>query len=164
MNVIDPKIETMAEAGTEQDTWVPTSCALCYGSCSILAHRVDGTIIKLEGNPASAVGKGRMCGKGVSGLMTHYDPHRLTHPLRRTNLEKGIGVDPGWKQISWEEALAEITENLVRIRADDPRKSCSSGPPRCRPRAYLSNHSPPVTARTTIPPPAAACIAATARI
>jgi molybdopterin-containing oxidoreductase family molybdopterin binding subunit len=122
MNVIDPKIETAAESGSKDDTWVPTSCSLCYGSCSILAHRVDGTVIKLEGNPASAVGKGRMCGKGVSGLMTHYDPHRLKVPLRRTNPEKGMGVDPKWKEITWEEALAEITENLVRIRADDPRK------------------------------------------
>jgi molybdopterin-containing oxidoreductase family molybdopterin binding subunit len=33
------------------DAWIATSCALCYGSCSILAHRVDGVVIKVEGNP-----------------------------------------------------------------------------------------------------------------
>ncbi len=104
------------------DAWVPTSCALCYGSCSILAHRVDDVVVKIEGNPESVVGKGRLCGKGVAGLMTHYDPNRLTVPLRRTNPKKGLNEDPGWKEISWEEALSECADVLRRLRADDPRK------------------------------------------
>ncbi|MCC4114944.1 molybdopterin-dependent oxidoreductase [Aromatoleum toluclasticum] len=107
---------------TDDDAWIPSSCALCYGSCSILAHRVDGVVVKIEGNPESAVGKGRLCGKGVSGLMTHYDPHRLKKPLRRTNPRKGLHEDPGWKEISWEEALDEIAAVLRRLRAEDPRK------------------------------------------
>ena len=118
MNYIDSDQKTLAA----DDAWVPTSCALCYGSCSILAHRVDGVVVKIEGNPDSAVGKGRLCGKGVSGLMTHYDPNRIRKPLRRTNPKKGIGVDPGWKEISWDEALDEIAGWLRKIRADDPRK------------------------------------------
>ncbi len=120
MDVISPDLEN--EAGEKDDSWLPSSCALCYGSCSILAHRVDGVVVKIEGNPASAVGKGRLCGKGVSGLMTHYDPNRVRFPLRRSNPEKGIGVDPGWEEISWDEALDEIALHLKRVRADDPRK------------------------------------------
>jgi molybdopterin-containing oxidoreductase family molybdopterin binding subunit len=126
MNIVDANRDTQpgpsAETSPRDDVWVPSSCSLCYGSCSILAHRVDGVITKIEGNPASVVGLGRLCGKGVSGIMTHYDPHRLKVPLRRTNPEKGIGVDPGWKQISWDEALDEVTAELKRIHADDPRK------------------------------------------
>jgi molybdopterin-containing oxidoreductase family molybdopterin binding subunit len=106
----------------QDDAWVPSSCSLCYGTCSILAHRVDGVVVKIEGNPDSAVGKGRLCGKGVSGIMTHYDPHRLRYPMRRTNPRKGLNEDPGWKRISWEEALSEISEVLRNVRADDPRK------------------------------------------
>ena len=104
------------------DVWIPTSCALCYSTCSILAHRVDGVVQKIEGNPDSGVGKGRLCGKGVSGLMTHYDPNRLKRPLRRTNPKKGLNENPGWKEISWDEALEEIANWLCRIRAEDPRK------------------------------------------
>jgi len=26
------------------DAWVASACALCYGTCSILAHRVDGVL------------------------------------------------------------------------------------------------------------------------
>ncbi|MBT3550418.1 MAG: molybdopterin-dependent oxidoreductase [Rhodospirillaceae bacterium] len=125
MNIIDPKFGTLEaeeKAPHEDNTWVSSSCALCYGSCSIKAHRVDGVIVKIEGNPDSVVGKGRLCGKGVSGIMSHYDPNRVTKPLRRTNPEKGIGVDPKWKEVSWDEALDEIAAELVRIRAEDPRK------------------------------------------
>ncbi|MDE2166995.1 MAG: molybdopterin-dependent oxidoreductase [Alphaproteobacteria bacterium] len=115
-------IESDVTRATADDTWLKSSCSLCYGTCSILAHRVDGVVIKVEGNPDSAVGKGRLCGKGVGGLMTHYDPHRLRVPLHRTNPRKGFNEDPGWKQISWDEALDEIAAHLRRIRAEDPRK------------------------------------------
>lgn len=117
MNTATPEFAIAAD-----DAWVPSSCSLCYGSCSILAHRVDGVVVKIEGNPESAVGKGKLCGKGVSGIMTHYDPNRLTKPLRRTNPKKGLGEDPGWKEISWDEALDEIAEVLRKVRQDDPRK------------------------------------------
>lgn len=104
------------------DVWIPSSCSLCYGTCSILAHRVDGVVVKIEGNPESAVGKGRLCGKGVSGIMSHYDPNRLMRPLRRTNPQKGLNEDPKWKEISWDEALDEISAVLKKVRAEDPRK------------------------------------------
>ena len=116
--MFNPAVQT----NTVDDVWVPSTCSLCYGTCSILAHRVNGVVVKIEGNPESAVGKGRLCGKGVSGLMTHYDPYRVRAPLRRTNPVKGLGVDPGWREISWDEALDEVAERLRRLRADDPRK------------------------------------------
>ena len=109
-------------ARAPDDAWIPSSCALCYGNCSILAHRVEGVVVKLEGNPESEVGKGRLCGKGISGIMSHYDPNRLTKPLRRTNPKKGLNEDPEWKEISWDEALDEIATVLKRVRAEDPRK------------------------------------------
>ena len=119
MNVFSPQ---QFKPAVSEDVWVPSACALCYGTCSILAHRIDGTVIKIEGNPDSAVGKGRLCGKGVSGIMTHYDPNRLRYPIRRTNPKKGLHEDPGWKRISWTEAMDEIADVLRKVHADDPRK------------------------------------------
>ncbi|MDP6646173.1 MAG: molybdopterin-dependent oxidoreductase [Rhodospirillales bacterium] len=119
----DVKAEKSAEgASGKDDVWIPSTCNLCYATCSMLAHRVDGVVVKIEGNPESTVGKGRLCGKGISGIMTHYDPNRVRTPLRRTNPEKGIDVDPKWEEISWDEALGEIAQRLKRIRDDDPRK------------------------------------------
>ena len=109
----------MAEA---TDQWISSACGLCYGSCSIRAHRVNGVLVKIEGNAASAIGRGRLCGKGVSGIMTLYDPNRVTVPLRRTNPVKGFGVDPGWQEISWDVAIDEIVDRLRKARESDPRK------------------------------------------
>jgi anaerobic selenocysteine-containing dehydrogenase len=107
---------------TLTDRWIPSACGLCYGTCSILGHQQDGVLVKIEGNPRSAIGRGRLCGKGVSGIMTLYDPNRVNVPLRRTNPAKGKGVDPRWKEITWEEALDEITDRLRKVHEDDPRK------------------------------------------
>src|SRR3990172_13039560 len=54
--------------------------------------------------------------------MTLYDPNRVKAPLKRTNPEKGLGVDPGWVEIGWEEALDTIAQRLKKVRDEDPRK------------------------------------------
>jgi anaerobic selenocysteine-containing dehydrogenase len=106
-----------------EDVWIPTQCHRCQAQCGILAHRVNGVIVKLEGNPNSTAGsKGGLCSKGLAGLQLLYDPNRLKVPLRRTNPEKGIGVDPKWKEISWDEALDEIAARLKKVREEDPTK------------------------------------------
>ncbi|MBI4967231.1 MAG: molybdopterin-dependent oxidoreductase [Rhodospirillales bacterium] len=117
MNV-QSKIPTTAK----EDKWIPSVCNICYGGCSMQAHRVDGTVIKIEGNPKSPIGGGKLCAKGLSGMMILYDPHRVNTPLRRTNPKKGMGVDPGWKPISWDEAMAEILPKLKKLHQEDPRQ------------------------------------------
>lgn len=105
-----------------EDVWIPSACTICYGGCSMKAHRVNGTIIKIEGNPESPNGFGHLCAKGISGIMILYDPHRVNVPLRRTNPNKGMGIDPGWQPISWDEAMDEIVAKLEKVRAEDPRQ------------------------------------------
>ena len=105
------------------DVWIPTQCGRCFSNCSILVHRVNGVAVRIEGNPDSWMGsQGGLCGKGAAGLQALYDPNRLNVPLRRTNPEKGLYIDPKWKEISWDEALDEMTTKLKRIIDDDPRK------------------------------------------
>ncbi|MDP2268361.1 MAG: molybdopterin-binding protein, partial [Deltaproteobacteria bacterium] len=89
----------------KDDTWIHSSCSMCLGDCGILIHRVDGVVVDLKGDPDCPVNRGKLCPKGFSGMMTLYDPSRLKTPLKRTNPEKGIGIDPGWAPISWDEAF-----------------------------------------------------------
>ena len=103
------------------DFWVPTSCDMCYNACSVRAHVVDGTVIKIEGIPEAPPNYGKVCAKGNAGLMNLYNPSRITRPLLRTNPKKGFDEDPGWKEISFEEAMDLITEMLKEVRAKDPR-------------------------------------------
>ncbi len=107
---------------THDDVWIPSVCGMTYSSCAIKVHRVNGVVVKIEGNPDSPQSQGRLCPKGVSGLMLLHDPNRLNVPLKRTNPQNGIGVDPKWQEITWEEAMDTIVEKLKKIRADDPRK------------------------------------------
>ena len=107
-----------------EDVWVNTTCGTCYCGCGIRVRRINGVPVKIEGMPGSTMGGegSGMCGKGAASLMYYHDPNRIKRPLRRTNPEKGIGVDPKWKEISWDEALDEIAERMKKILADDPNK------------------------------------------
>ena len=111
----------------QEDLWIPTTCGVCYSVCALKVHRVNGTVVKIEGNPDSSTNRGRLCPRGVSGIMTLYNPHRVNVPLKRTNPQKGLNVDPEWVEISWEEALETIAARLAKIRREDPRKLLLTG-------------------------------------
>ena len=118
-------------AGTKQkiweDVWIPTQCARCYNDCAIKVRRVNGVAVEVQGEPDSTHGSmGGVCAKSVAGLQVIYDPNRLTVPLKRTNPEKGIGVDPKWKEITWEEAYNEIVPRLKKALEGGPKKVAGS--------------------------------------
>ena len=95
---------------------------MCGNGCGTLIHRVDGVVVKIEGNPDNPHNFGKICAKGHAAIMALYDPHRPRHCLRRTNSKKGPGEDPGWQKIGWDEAMEEVVARLRKIKADDPRK------------------------------------------
>lgn len=99
-----------------------STCYMCYNACGIIAHTQGNKVLKIEGDPDNPQNYGEMCLKGRSGLYGLDNPHRITTPLRRTNPEKGIGVDPRWEPMSWDEALTIVAARMKAIREDDPRK------------------------------------------
>jgi molybdopterin-containing oxidoreductase family molybdopterin binding subunit len=103
------------------ERWVTTVCDRCYVGCGIKAHVVDEVVVGLEGDPDNPLNRGKMCAKGKAGIMAHYNPRRVKTPLKRTNPQKGIGVDPKWQEISYEEAIDTIADRLSRIK-DEPWK------------------------------------------
>ncbi|MBI4317583.1 MAG: molybdopterin-dependent oxidoreductase [Chloroflexi bacterium] len=126
---------TTAAGGAEaqaavQDEWIASCCNMCGGTTGILCHVVDGKLVKIEPNPMNPVGVtnvsadfwrkrspgAAMCPKGNAGPMALYDPDRVKRPLRRTNPVKGKGIDPRWREISWDEALDEIAGRLRALR------------------------------------------------
>lgn len=107
--------------------WIPTSCNMCFSACSILAHVVDGVVVELKGNPDSPIGGGRICGKGAAGIMQLYDANRITKPLKRTNPEKGVGIDPGWEEITWDEAYAEFARVINETQSSGAGKIVNTG-------------------------------------
>ncbi len=119
----EPKTDRpVASTAGEEDVWIPSACGMCYSSCGIKVHRVNGVVVKIEGNPDYPHNWGRLCAKGNAAIMSLYDPNRVKTPLKRTNPEKGIGVDPKWVEIGWEEALDVVADRLKKVRQDDPNK------------------------------------------
>ncbi|MBI2953770.1 MAG: molybdopterin-dependent oxidoreductase [Chloroflexi bacterium] len=103
------------------ERWVTSVCDRCYIGCGIKVHVVDEVAVGIEGDPDNPLNRGRMCAKGKAGLMSHYSPYRIKTPLKRTNPEKGFGVDPKWQEISWDEAIGTLVERL-RPLLDEPDK------------------------------------------
>jgi anaerobic selenocysteine-containing dehydrogenase len=95
-------------------TLVPTICFNCESACGLLAYVDKDTyeIRKFEGNPAHPGSRGRNCAKGPSTHNQIYDPERILHPLKRVG-ERGEGK---WKQITWDQALTEISEKMRASR------------------------------------------------
>jgi thiosulfate reductase/polysulfide reductase chain A len=89
------------------------ACGICDSVCGTMVYVKDGRIKWIEGNPADNLGgHGNICVKGASAMRHVYDPDRLKWPLKRTNPKKGKDEDPGWVQISWEEAFDTIAKKF----------------------------------------------------
>ncbi len=89
----------------KDDAWISTSCGQCYCMCGIKCRVQNGVVTEIEGNPDAPTGQGSICVKGLASPALLYDPYRVNYPLKRTNPEKGLGVDAKWERISWDEAL-----------------------------------------------------------
>lgn len=92
---------------------VRTVCGGCMCECGVLVH-VDenGKAVRLEGDPQHPLNEGYMCPKGLSFLQLAYHPDRLRYPLKRIG-KKGEGE---WERVTWDKALSEISEEILRIR------------------------------------------------
>ncbi len=84
-----------------------STCAQCDAGCSVSGRVREGRVLKLEGNTASAINRGKMCGLGQAGVQAHYNPDRVREPLL-----KG-------KAISWEEALGLIDGKLKAVKGEE---------------------------------------------
>jgi anaerobic selenocysteine-containing dehydrogenase len=102
---------------------VKSACSICPNFCGIEATVVGGIVRTIYPDVARAEFYNHgICPKGASGMFNTYDPYRLKKPLKRTNPKKGPKEDPGWVEISWDEAFSTVAAKLAKIKAEDPRK------------------------------------------
>lgn len=79
-----------------------STCLQCPATCGVRGRVREGRVLKLEGNPKSALNNGKLCQMGQAGLQAHYNPDRLTKPL--------IRKDGALVEATWEDALALVEE------------------------------------------------------
>jgi anaerobic selenocysteine-containing dehydrogenase len=87
-----------------------TFCRICEPLCGMVATVEDGRLVKLRPDRDHPVSKGFACPKGIAFAEVHNDPDRVLHPLRRTPAGD-------FEQVSWDEAMADITGRLRRVIA-----------------------------------------------
>lgn len=98
-------------------------CGMCKsGQCGTIVTVTDGVVTNVEGNPDYPRNFGALCNRGNSQMPHTYNPYRIKTPMKRTNPEKGLDVDPGWVEISWDEALDTVAQKFKEVRDNDPRE------------------------------------------
>jgi molybdopterin-containing oxidoreductase family molybdopterin binding subunit len=119
----------IAKGSIKEDKWLRTICTGCYAHCAVRVRRIDGVVVKVEGDPDSVKGaQGGVCAKASYMIQMLYHPRRFKYPMRRSNPNKGIGTDPKWKRISWEEALEEVTARIKKLKdANEPWRMVTIG-------------------------------------
>ncbi|MEG0217219.1 MAG: molybdopterin-dependent oxidoreductase [Raoultibacter sp.] len=112
-----------ADQSAKGEKWVKTFCGTCiFTNCSMEVKVVNGVAVEIRGNIDHPANKGTMCPRGAAQLMNLYDPYRCKVPVKRTNPEKGLDIDPQWQEISMEEAKETIFTKMEECYAKDPRR------------------------------------------
>ncbi|MFK7919698.1 MAG: molybdopterin-dependent oxidoreductase [Ilumatobacter sp.] len=83
------------------------TCPLCEACCGLEITTKGDQVLRIRGDMNDPNSKGFICPKGSSLKQLHEDPDRLTSPRIRTAT--------GWKDVTWDEAFAEIERRLAPI-------------------------------------------------
>ena len=115
--------------------WKPSICPMCAGGCGMNVRVMDADVEttrngqagvvampvakKLEGNPKDPISRGGLCARGQASIQVTYHPDRLTHPMKRTGT-RGSGE---FKEVGWDEAIAELSGQLDALAAAKSQQS-----------------------------------------
>ncbi|OIS92859.1 molybdopterin oxidoreductase [Brucella cytisi] len=94
---------------------IPGYCTLCRSRCGSMTVIERKRLVGVEPFGEHPTG-GALCAKGRAAPELVYSPRRLKKPLRRT-APKGAR-NPGWTEISWDEALTTVAERLDIVRKE----------------------------------------------
>ena len=117
------KTESKNGSGTEPGKWIPSTCQGCTQWCPVEFFVQNGRAVKVRGNQLSKANNGYCCPRGHLMLQQLYDPDRIKVPMKRTNPQKGRGIDPKFVPITWDEALDTIADKMMELRKNnEPHK------------------------------------------
>lgn len=86
----------------------------CCQQCFLNFHVREGKVARTSMRPFIDERYNRICMKGYAMPEKIYSPHRIKYPMRRVG-ERGAGE---WEQVSWEEAIAAITDKWKQLREE----------------------------------------------
>ncbi|MHA7876834.1 formate dehydrogenase subunit alpha [Roseivivax sp.] len=89
---------------------VKSVCTHCSVGCTVIAEVRDGVWTGQEPGWDSPFNLGAHCAKGASVREHTHGERRLKYPMKK--------VDGEWTRISWEQAINEIGDEMLRIREE----------------------------------------------
>jgi anaerobic selenocysteine-containing dehydrogenase len=109
--------------GDTPGAWLPSTCQGCTAWCPVEFFVQEERVVKVQGNRLSKANGGHVCPRGHLMVQQMYDPDRVKVPMKRTNPQKGRGIDPKFVPITWDEALNSIADKMMELRkANEPEK------------------------------------------
>jgi anaerobic selenocysteine-containing dehydrogenase len=81
--------------------WHKTGCVLCAQNCGLEVLVENNRMVKVRPNKDNPRSERYVCRKGLNVIYHQYPKDQLTEPLKR--------VGDGFKPISWDQALDEIS-------------------------------------------------------
>ncbi len=99
-----------ASTGSDKVTIVKTVCTHCSVGCTVMAEVTNGVWIGQEPGFDSPFSLGGHCAKGASVREHTHGERRLKYPMKL--------VDGKWKRISWDAAINEIGDEMLKIRKE----------------------------------------------
>ena len=97
------------------DKVIRTTCPYCGVGCQMNLNVADGFIYRVDAPFDAAPNYGMLCVKGRYGTDYVKHPGRVKQPLMRANREEGRSAKPVWREVSWDEALDYVADEMVRI-------------------------------------------------
>lgn len=88
-----------------EEIWTRSTCFECAASCGIEVRKIDGRLVKVEGNPEHPVSRGGLCARGQAIPQAMYHPDRIQTPLEKQS-------DGRWTELSWDDALGRVASSL----------------------------------------------------
>ena len=102
------KADAAAAGATGDVTLVKSVCTHCSVGCTVVAEVQNGVWTGQEPGWDSPFNLGAHCAKGASVREHAHGERRLKHPTKLVNGK--------WQKISWEDAINEIGDQMLKIR------------------------------------------------
>jgi formate dehydrogenase len=90
---------------------VRTICSICSAGCGIEAEVKDGVWVRQDMAMFHPISQGSHCSKGIDQIDLTKSKQRIKFPMKKVNGK--------WERISWEQAVDEISEKMLKIRKED---------------------------------------------
>ena len=110
-SVLAPTMVRKASAATQREgeiTTVRTVCTHCSVGCGIYAEVQNGVWTGQEPAFDHPFNLGSHCAKGAAVREHGHGERRLKYPMKM--------VDGKWKKISWDQAINEVGDEMIKIR------------------------------------------------